>query len=78
MAIVTNYVVFIVVFVVGIPYYRLAIFTIEFINYFNCTKGRALSTREHRPAECAKRLNKKQDLGFRDVPRFVSFTCIFH
>ena len=28
MAIVTNYVVFIVVFVVGIPYYRLAIFTI--------------------------------------------------
>ena len=57
MAIVTKYVVFIVVFVVGIPYYWLAIFTIELINGFNCTMARTLSTRELRPAECAKRLN---------------------
>ena len=58
MAIATHHVGLIVIFVVGIPYYWLAIFTIELINGFNCTMARTLSTRELRPAECAKRLNK--------------------
>ena len=56
MAIATHHVGLIVIFVVGIPYYWLAIFTIELINGFNCTMARTLSTRELRPAECAKRL----------------------
>ena len=59
MAIATHRVGLIVIFVVGIPYYWLAIFTIELINGFNCTMARTLSTRELRPAECAKRLNNK-------------------